>query len=230
MRGRLIVGAGCAALALSLAAPWAAQAQTAAKTLNGDAPAKGTMMSRDELRACLKDQAAQKARSAELDQRRTEVEAEIADVRRQKEAVQAERDAYAAKAAEVQAFKEKVKQHGERLALYNQRVKEFRENPPKPADLERERGQIEGEADALAKADAAIKAEAAQWTATMEPARAALSEHTQAQQAAAATATEHNRVFNEAVAAQQEQLAAWKQRCGNRPYREADEKAISAEK
>lgn len=230
MRGRLIVGAGCAVLVLSLAVPWAAQAQTAAKTLNGDAPAKGAMMSRDELRACLKEQGAQKARSAELDKRRAEVEAEIAAVRRQKEAVQAERDAYAAKAAEVQAFKEKVKQHGERLALYNQRVKEFRENPPKPADVERERGQIEGEADALAKADEAIKAEAAQWTALMEPARAALSEHTQAQQAAAATATEHNRVLDEEIKVFDDELVAWKQRCGNRPYREADEKAIRAGK
>lgn len=229
MKSGWVVGAGFAVLALSLVVPLAAQAQAATKTLNGDAPAKGAMMSRDELRSCLKEQQVQTVRVAELEKRRAEIEAETDAVRQQKDTVQAERDAYAAKVAQVQAFKERVKAHGERVALYNQRTKEFKESPP-VANAERERGQLEAEGDALAKADAAIKAEAAQWTGTMEPARVALTEHTQSQQAAAATAIEHNRVFNEEAKGYDEQLAAWKQRCGNRPYREADEKAIRAEK
>jgi predicted nucleic acid-binding Zn-ribbon protein len=224
-------GAAGAALVLAfvLAAP--AHAQSGTKTLGGDKPAKGgTMMTRDELRSCLKEQQAQAAQVAELERRRAEIAAEADAVRQQKDAVQVERDAFAAMATEVQAFKEKVKSHGERVALYNERAKAFKENPPRGADAEREHGQLEAEGAAVSQADAAIKAEAAQWTAKVEPARAALTEHTQAQQAAANAAIEHNRVFNEAVKVQEDQLAAWKQRCGNRPYRESDEKAIRAEK
>ncbi|MEK8032684.1 hypothetical protein AACH06_17835 [Ideonella sp. DXS29W] len=219
--------AALALLALLAGPSWA---QSGAKTLGGGAAAKGTMLTRDELRACLKEQRAQTARVAELEQRRAEIAAEADAVRQQKEAVQAERDAFAAMAAQVQAFKEKVKAHGERVAVYNQRLKEFQDDPPRGVDAERQRGQLEAEGAAVAQADAAIKAEAAQWSAKVEPARAALTEHTQAQQAAANAAIEHNRVFNEAVQAQDEQIAAWKQRCGNRPYKEADEKAIRAEK
>lgn len=198
----------------------------AAKTLGGGDAAKGTaLMTRDELRACLKERQAQTVQVAELEKRRADVVAEADAVRKQKDAVQAERDAYAAMANEVQAFKEKVKAHGERLAIYNQRVKAFKETPP-VKDAERERGQLEAEGEAISQADVAIKAEAAQWTAKAEPARAALTEHTQAQQAAAALAIEHDRAYTEAASAQEQQLAAWKQRCGDRSYREADEKAV----
>lgn len=231
MTGRGLVSSATVALVVACAWPLAAVGQTAGKTLGGDKPAKGgTMLTRDELRACLKEQQAQAAQVADLEKRRAEIATEAEAVRQQKDTVQAERDAFATMAAQVQAFKEKVKAHGERVALYNERTKAFKENPPRGADAERERGQLEAEGEAVAQADTAIKTEAAQWTAKVEPARAALTEHTQSQQAAANAAIEHNRVFNEAVKAQEEQLAAWKQRCGNRPYREADEKAVRAEK
>lgn len=178
---------GAVTIALGLACAWPlAWAQSGAKTLGGDAPVKGgAMMTRDELRACLKEQQAQTAQVAELEKRRTEVAAEADAVRQQKEAVQAERDAFAAMATQVQAFKEKVQAHGERVAHYNQRTKAFKENPPRGADAERVRGQLEAEGAAVTQADAAIKAEAAHWTAKVEPARAALTEHAQAQHAAA---------------------------------------------
>lgn len=228
MTGRALTpGAAAVALMLACAWPLAAMAQAAGKTLGGDAPAKGgTMMTRDELRNCLKEQQAQAAQVAELEKRRAEIAAEADAVRQQKDAVQAERDAFAAMATQVQAFKERVKAHGERVALYNERTKAFKDNPPRGADAERELGQLEAEGAAVTQTDAAIKAEAAQWAAKVEPARAALTERTQSQQAAASAAIEHHRAFNEAVKAHDEQLTAWKQRCGNRPYREADEKAI----
>lgn len=229
MRKRARVAFGGLALSL-LPVLAAAQAGAAPKTLGGAGAAKGALMTRGELRTCLKEQGAQQARAAELEQRRAEIRAEADAVRKQKESVQAERDAYAAKAEQAQGFKARVQAHGERVALYNQQVKEFTDNPPRGADAERQRGQMEAEGDALAKADAAIKAEAAQWTATIEPLRATLAEHVQAQQAAAAAAIEHHRAFNDEAKAHDDQLAAWQARCGNRPYLEADEKAVRAGK
>jgi chromosome segregation ATPase len=204
------------------------QAQSAGKSLGGSTP-QGKLMTRDELRACMKERQSQQARAAELEKRRAELATEVEAVNRQKAEVQAERDAYNARLAQGQAFNERITAHGERVALYNQRVKDFQDNPPK--DREQVRGQLEAEGEAVARDDAAIKAEAEQWTAAaMEPARTALNEHVQAQQAAAAAATERKRALNSDIAAYDESLASWTQRCGNRPYREDDEKAIRAGK
>lgn len=229
MRKRARVALGGLALGL-LPALAAAQAGGVPKTLGGAGAAKGTVMTRSELRVCLKEQAAQKARAAELEQRRAGINEEAEAVRQQKEAVQAERDALAAKAEQAQAFKGRVQAHGERVSLYNQLVKDFTDNPPKGADAERQRGQIEAEGDALVKADAAIKAEAAQWTISVDALRARLAEHVQAQQAAAAAAIEHHQAFNDDAKAYEDALTAWQARCGNRPYLESDERAVRAGK
>jgi len=216
-------------LAVTLACLAAAgHAQSAGKSLGGRTP-QGKLMTRDELRVCMKERQSQQAHAAELEKRRAEVAAEVEAVNRQKAEVQAERDAYNARLAQGQAFNERIKAHGERVALFNERVKDFQSNPPE--DRERVRGQLEAEGEAVARDDAAIKAEAAQWTAAaMEPARTALHEHVQAQQAAAAAATERKRALNSDIAAYDESLASWTQRCGNRPYREDDEKAVRAGK
>jgi predicted nucleic acid-binding Zn-ribbon protein len=200
----------------------------AAKSLTGQAPGKGALMSRDELRACLKDQAAQKLRGDELEKRRTEVSTEADTARRLKDEAQAERDAYQAQANQAQAFKDKARTHGERVELYNKRFAEFQASPPVGAGAERERGQLEAEGDALAKADAALKAEGAQLNARLEQGRAAVNQRIQVQQAAAAAASERSKAFDAEVAAFNTQVSDWRQRCGDRPYREADEKAVRA--
>jgi hypothetical protein len=206
----------------------AGHAQSGGKTLGGSAP-QGKLMSRDELRVCMKERQSQQERAAGIEKRRAEVAAEVEAVNRQKADVQAEREAYNAKLAQGLAFNERVKAHAERVSIFNQRVKDFQDKPPK--DAEHVRGQLEAEGEAVSKADAALKAEAPQWTAAaMEPARATLNEHVQAQQAAAAAAVEHRRQLNEDISAYDQSLAAWTLRCGNRPYREDDEKAIRAGK
>ena len=216
-------------LALVLAAAGSASlAQSGGKTLGGSAP-QGKLMTRDELRVCIKERQSQQERAAAIEKRRAEVATEVEAVNRQKTEVQAEREAYNARLAQGLAFNERVKAHAERVSLYNQRVKDFQDNPPK--DVERVRGQLEAEGEAVSKADAALKAEAPQWpTAAMEPARTALNEHIQAQQAAAAAAIEHRRQLNDDIAAYDQSLAGWTLRCGNRPYREDDEKAVRAGK
>jgi hypothetical protein len=227
----LKVSVALAALALSM---WplvvAAQAGVSGKALGGNAPAKGTVMTRDELRACIKEQQAQNAQAATLEKRRTEIDAEAAAVRQQADAVQAEKAAFQAKANEAPAMKERLKVHGERVAIYNQRLKEFQDNPPKGASAERDRGQLEAEGEAVAKADEAIKAEAVQFNANLEMLRSGLNSSAKVQAAAAAKANEHSRSFNDEVTAYDTAVEAWKQRCGNRPYRDADEKAVRAEK
>lgn len=206
----------------------AGHAQSGGKTLGGSAP-QGKLMTRDELRVCMKERQSQQERAAAIEKRRAEVATEVEAVNRQKADVQAERDAYNARLAQGLAFNERVKAHAERVSIFNQRVKDFQDKPPK--DAEYVRGQLEAEGEAVSQADAALKAEAPQWTAAaMEPARTALNEHIQAQQAAAAAAAEHKRQLNDDITAYDQALAGWTLRCGNRPYREEDEKAVRAGK
>ena len=229
--GSLRIRAACAALALSvLPLLAAAQAGVAGKALSGKAPSKGALLTRDELRACIKEQQAQTAQAATMEKRRAEIDAAAAAVRQQAQEVQAEREAYQAKADTAQSLKERLKAHGERVAVYNRRFKEFQDNPPKGADAERDRGQLEAEGAAVTKADAAIKDEAVQFNATLEMMRRTLASNAQAQSAAAEAANARNRAFNDEAATHEAAVDAWKQRCGSRPYRDADEKAIRAER
>ena len=220
---------GLALSVLLVAVQVAAQGTgAAAKSLTGQAPGKGAMLSRDELRACLKEQTAQKSRGELLEKRRAEVAGEADAARRLKDEAQAERDAYQAKANQAQVFKDKAKAHGERVEVYNKRVAEFQASPPVGAGAERERGQLEGEGEALAKAETALKAEGAQLTSQLEQGRTAVNQRIQAQQAAAASATERSKAFDAEVAAFNTEVDDWRKRCGDRPYREADEKAVRA--
>ena len=213
--------------ALALLCLWPQLGTAADKTLGGGAAPKGAMLTRDELRACIKQQQAQQSRASDLERRRGELATEAEAVRKQKQDVQAERDAYQAR---VDAFQARIKAHGERVTQYNQRLKDFQDNPPTGKDAEFQRGVLEGEGDAVAKADAALKADAPRVNAELDQTRQTLVAHAQAQATAAAAANERNRQFNADAKAHDDELEDWKQRCGNRPYSEADERAVRAGK
>lgn len=220
-----------AALAFMLGggvAAGAAVAQTgvADKALSGEAPAQGAVMTRDELRACLKDQQAQQQRAQALEQRRGEVDRDAAAVRLQLADVQADRLAFGGWQRSSEAFKQRLAQHGQRVSLYNQRLKAFQETALTAKGAQRERGELEAEAEALARADAALKAEGAQLDATIAQARASLTAKAQAQATAASAANAANRQFNDDAQAHDAAVAAWKANCGGRPYRSADEQAV----
>lgn len=204
---------------------WPLLGAAADKTLGGGGTAKGAMLTRDELRVCIQQQQAQQRRAGDLERRRSELAGEADAVRRRQQDVQAERDAYQAQA---DAFQARIKAHGQRVTQYNQRLQDFRDNPPKGKDAEYQRGLIEGEGDAVAKADAALKADAPRVNAELEQARQRLVAHAQAQVDAAAAANERNRQFNADAKAYDDELEDWKQRCGNRPFKDADERAVRA--
>jgi len=219
-----------ALLALSLCPVFAAaQAGVSGKALGGNAPAKGAVMTRSELKACIKEQRAQTAQAEALEKRRGQLDAEAAAVRKEAEAVKADREAYQASIADAKALTERLKAHGERVAQYNQRLKELQDNPPKGAAAERERAALEAEGQAVSQADDAIKAEAMQFKGMQDMLRRELTSNVEAQAAAASAANAHSKAFNDEVTAYEASVEAWKQRCGNRPYREADEKAVRAE-
>lgn len=232
-------GAASAVAGMLLCACWlvsapvlAASADVSTKGLSGKATGKGALMSREELRVCVKEQRAQQSRAAELEARGREVDAEAEAVRKQKDQVQAERDAYNAKLAQAQGFQQRVKAHGDRVSAYNVRYKAFSDAPPPKGEaFDREKASIEAEGAALTKADAELKAEAPQWTSgTMEPVRAALMEKVQAQQVAVAASNERSQALDAEVKAYESDRGAWQQRCGDRAYRIADEKVVRAER
>lgn len=213
-----------------VAGPVMAQAAgVAGKALGGDA-AKGTLLTREELRACLTQQADHAQRAELLEKRRNEASMQSAAARQQLAEVQAERLAFGSWQRASQALNERVQQHSQRVAQYNQRVKAFQESRPTAAGAERERGQIEAEAEALAQAEAALKAEAAQLDANIAQARSALTARAQAQASAASAANATNAQIATDTDALAGELAAWQQRCGSRPYLVADEKAIRAQR
>ncbi len=217
------------ALAICVCHPFAAaQSGVSDSPLGSQGQAKGALMTRDELRSCLKEQKAQQEGAVALERRRGEVAAQIEAARLQKDSVQAEREALMSRAKAAEAFSQRVAAHAQRVALYNQSVAAFKAKPPPEPDAERILGELQAGGAALSRADAELKAEAPRWAASLEPERQSLMTRVRAQQAAAAAAIEQHRVLNADSKAFDDRLEAWQQRCGNRPYLEADERAIRA--
>lgn len=203
-----------------------AQAQTAPKTGSlGGGTGSGPVMTRDELRTCLKQKDEIAARTAALDSSRKALEADKAAIVAETEALKAERGGIDNTRGDVEAINAQQQKVSERIEDWNVRMKAFEaEGRTGPiADrmrraLLREKADLEKENDAL---------EAKRGNTKLDPASA--------------------QRYNERAAAAEQKVVAWNQRnaaavkesegllqekdlwtseCANRRYREDDEIAI----
>jgi chromosome segregation ATPase len=197
----------------------------------GNASASASIMSREELRACLKDQASLKASADSMAGQRAALDAERKGLEVENDAIKAERDALAAKVeAAVQANNAKVAAQAASVNAFNTKMDELNVAIKRGDNVERRRQSLEREGkklqadsdelnaankveqDAIAASDSAIKDKFAKL-------EARISEW-----------NERNKQMNPVADAYDDKLQSWKLRCGTRNYRESDEKAIRAGK
>jgi hypothetical protein len=214
---------GC--LVAALAAPAAAQTPARTGSLGGGA-GSGPVMTRDELRACLKTQADLTVRVAAYDAQRAALEKE-------KAAILAENQKLGAEKGNLQSVADSVKQANERGLEMTRRVDDWNErwqafekaNRSGPV-ADRQRRQLIEEQKALQKEQADLKAASSDAAA---PGAGAAAQFNQRAEAMAARTVAYNE-FNKKVAKEGEDLALerdlWASECGNRRYREDDETAI----
>jgi chromosome segregation ATPase len=224
-----------AALALM---SWQGQAQTAPKivapaspapkaagpkTLGGKAPV-GKMLTRDELRTCLKRLDGVNANTKDLEQRRAALDKEKEDLVKSGDALKADRADVDTKLAAVRDWEGRMRAHGAEIETFNQRLKAADEGPKgKREELAKE---FDAERERLAKARVPLGEEEARLVPVYQNAVKAYNDKATARDAVVADWNSRNKGLNEQSAKQEDERSAWLAECANRPYREDDEIAI----
>jgi septal ring factor EnvC (AmiA/AmiB activator) len=215
---------GLAQTAPKIVIPSAPAAKTASpKTLGGKAPV-GKMLTRDELRICLKRLDGVNASSKDLEQRRAALDKEKDDLVKSGDALKADRADADAKLAAVRDWEGRMRAHGTEIEAFNQRLKAADEGPRnKREELAKE---LDAERERLAKARLPLSEEEARVVPAYQNTVKAYNDKAQARDAVVSDWNGRNKTINEQSAKQEDERSAWLAECANRPYREDDEIAI----
>jgi hypothetical protein len=210
----------------------AAPAAERTKSL-GDAGTEGNraaksqpILTREELRACFKQEEAIRTRLNAHEQARAPIDAERTGLTAEQEALKAERGPVDAAADRAQALKGKFEAHTARVGKWNADVAAFNERQPSGAAGDRERTRLNTEREALTKAQAELEAERVAVVSENEKVVAAFNARARAVEAKVVAWNERNGQWNAAGVKLEEERKAWVATCADRRYREDDELAI----
>jgi Skp family chaperone for outer membrane proteins len=216
--------AGPAVTPPKLVMPAAPAAKAAGpKTLGGKAPV-GKLLTRDELRTCLKRLDGVNVSSKELEQRRVALDKEKEDLVKSGDALKADRADVDTKLAAVRDWEGRMRAHGAEVEVFNQRMKAAEEAPrAKREELAKE---IDAERERLGKARVPLGEEEARFVPVYQNAVKSYNDKALARDAVVADWNGRNKAINEQSLKHEEDRSAWLSECANRPYREDDEVAI----
>lgn len=214
----------------SIVVPASPAKPAANKSLGGKATT-GKLLTRDELRACMKRLDAFNAGTKDLASRRTSLDAEKEDLAKSGEALKAERADVETKLAAVREWEGRMKAYAADVQAYNKRMAELQE----ATNLtQRERDsrakELEPERDRLAKGREPLAAEEARVVPAYQAAVAAYNAKAGPRDATVADWNARNKALNDETQKQESERTSWLLECADRPYREDDEIAIKAGK
>jgi chromosome segregation ATPase len=237
LKPTLIAASLVLALATSLTvaqtAPAKAGAKPAAKastsTLGGGrAPAGGKLMTRDELRTCLKRLDDLNQSVKDLEARRPTLDRERDELTAAGEALKGERAELDRQLIPIREWEGKVRAQTADVEAFNKRNDALAEAPRnQQAKLAQE---LKIERDRLEQVRESLVAEEAKLVPAYKTSVAAHNERVTAHAARATDWNARNSAAVEASAKQQEARTLWLNECANRPYLEDDETAIKAGK
>ena len=203
--------------------PPARAGKTAPKTLGGKAPV-GKMLSREELRSCMKRLEDVNAAGKDYDQRRVALDKEKEELASSGDALKAERADVESKLVAVRGWEERMRAHGAEIETFNKRIKEAE---AAPVSRREELGkELEAERDRLSKARVPLTEEEARLVPAYRAAVASYNEKAKLRDAKVEDWNTRNKAMNELGLKHEEERSAWLSECANRPYREDDEIAI----
>lgn len=208
------------ATAAKPAAPAAAPAMSGGKKI----------MTREELRVCLQRNDELKARSKEIDDRAIAINNERPEIERALDSIRADRAGVEARAAELKAFEPRMLDYRKRVEAFNARMTEL-------GGMQRMTRTEGRELEDLRKQIPVLEAERVALNQDRERLVSAYEEGAKAFTAKAKGAEDRAADWNQRKAKHTQETqdiataaADWQRECGDRPYREDDEKAIRAGK
>ena len=223
-----VTGALAAVLfAATVAGP--AQAQADNKTLTGKT-GTGKVMTRDELRACMKQQTELSARKSDLEARQTKINAERDDIQKETDAIKAEQATLSSSRGSVDALNAKMTAFSAKVKDLQERRDAFEASGRGGPNAERERRKLEKEAADIKKEEGDLNAERDKIQSGGNDAVNKLNARVDAQQQTAQSWNDRNKALAKEQQTHEDDRIAWLDNCGNRRYKEDDEKAIKAGK
>ena len=225
-----------ASLCFAFAAPVAMAQSTAAKpapksagkTLGGKAAGGGKLMTRDELRGCLKrlDEVNQAAKG--IDSARPALDSERDALKASGEALRAERTELDRKLVAVREWEGRVRAHAVEIEAFNQRSAAVERVPRDQQEKMLE--ALKGDREKLHKTREALATDEAALVPAYRESAKAYNERATARDATVADWNQRNATVVAASVTQQEARALWLNECANRPHLEDDEMAVKAGK
>jgi chromosome segregation ATPase len=198
------------------------------KTLSGKGATGGKVLTREELRSCMKRMDDVTAGHNDLQQRRAALDAEKDEVVNGGEALKAMKADVEAKLAAVREWQQRMRAHGGEIEAFNQRVKALEQAPARERDSLSK--ALEADRERLNKMRAGLVEEESRLVPPYESSVRAYNERALARDARVSDWNARNKAVNESSTQLEIDRAEWATACANRPYREDDEIAIKAGK
>jgi DNA repair exonuclease SbcCD ATPase subunit len=202
------------------------------KTLGGKpAPAGGKVMSKDELRSCLKRQDELAKGKGEIDSQSAVLESERQALLKEADAVKADQAGLNSRNEAARDFNNRMKAFAAEVQVWNDKVKAFNESGKKGTAAETEKAELEKQKGELDKKAAAFEAERTQLGAGSDDGSVkASNDRAGALNAKTDEWNTRNRDHQKRAETHEDARALWTDECGGRRYREDDEKALKAGK
>ena len=186
----------------------------------------GKLLTRDELRACLKQRETLSMRLNDLDGARTKLNLEREALSQEQATLKTERDSLAGMKAAVDELNAKTKTFQQEVDAWNKRVADFTEAKPSGSAAEKQRTEINEQGEVLRKRQAELSAERGTVLSRGEDQIKVFNARAAAVDAKVADWNERNRKLNGEGDALQTERQSWVIDCGDKRYREDDEKAV----
>jgi chromosome segregation ATPase len=197
----------------------------------GGKDAGGAILTRDELRACMVRRDELQGRVSRMEAARADMDKERTGIQQDQSQLKADNDAGGGLRPLVDEMQNKIKQFLADNDALAKRIATFNDNKNlSRAEAERERGEINATIEALKTREKTLAAERESLVARNEAHNKAMQTRNTELQARIETWNERNRKLNAEGDTLSEDRGKWTTECGNRRYREDDEKAIQAGK
>jgi hypothetical protein len=207
-------------------APAATPADGKTRSLGGGGNASGKLLTRDELRACMKRRDALAAHRADIDRERAALDAEREQIGKDNAALKEERDAVNQKTEALTALKPRLEAFKLKTEDWQARNTAFIEANRTDMGAERARTTLEREQTALRKTQQELETERLALTSSAEEAIARFNARATIVDGKATDWNQRNGKLNTLSQTADDDRQAWVSECGNRRYRETDEDAI----
>lgn len=216
------------AQAPSIVLPTSPAPKSTTKTLGGKATPGGKMLTRDELRACMKRLDQVNAGTKDLQQRRSALDGEKDELVKSGEGLKAMKAEVETKLAAVREWEGRMRAHAADIEAFNRKTKAVEEAPRN--QREELSKALEGERENLNKVRTVLGEEEARLVPAYESGVRAYNERALARDAVVNDWNARNKLLNDSGTKLENDRTDWLTECANRPYREDDEIAIKAGK